>query len=274
MEFLEVAMTILHSASHVLRCFSDERPELTLTDIVALRGAPKSSTSRLLNAMRDAGFLEVSKVGRKYRPAPLLIHLAQINKVDMSLLARADAAVSELVEETGHTGYVSALDHQDVIGLTGHEGRQVLRVATVIGRRLQASASATGRALLSRMDDRAIQLLYAKGMDVPTERAPPTLEELMKRINQVRQSGYSEAYDETNHGVGALATVVVDPAKNLALSLCIAFPAATISQIERDHIITRMKEITSRLARQFNDHGQPLIDRMRPKKSPSGVQQI
>ena len=88
-------MTILHSASQVLRCFSDERPELTLTDIVALRGAPKSSTSRLLNAMRDAGFLEVAKVGRKYRPAPLMIHLAQINKVDMSLLARADAAVRD-----------------------------------------------------------------------------------------------------------------------------------------------------------------------------------
>ncbi len=267
-------MTILHSASQVLRCFSDERPELTLTDIVALRGAPKSSTSRLLNAMRDAGFLEVSKVGRKYRPAPLLIHLAQINKVDMSLLARADAAVSELVEETGHTGYVSALDHQDVIGLTGHEGRQVLRVATVIGRRLQASASATGRALLSRMDDRAIEALYHKGVEAPTERAPATLDELMTRINQVRQSGHSEAYDETNHGVGAIATVVVDPAKNLALSLCIAFPAATISQQEREHIIARMKEMTSRLQRQFNDHGQPLIDRARPKKSQSGVQPI
>ncbi|MFZ4786453.1 MAG: IclR family transcriptional regulator [Beijerinckiaceae bacterium] len=267
-------MTILHSASQVLRCFSDERPELTLTDIVALRGAPKSSTSRLLNAMRDAGFLEVAKVGRKYRPAPLMIHLAQINKVDMSLLARADAAVRELVEETGHTGYVSALDHQDVIGLSGHEGRQVLRVATAVGRRLQASASATGRALLSRMEDRAIQALYHKGLFAPSERAPATLEDLMNRINQVRQSGYSVAFDETNHGVGAVATVVVDPMKNLALSLCIVFPAATIAEQEREHIITRMKEMTAQLARQFNDHGQPLLDTVRRKKSQSGVLSI
>ncbi len=266
-------MTILHSASEVLRCFSDERPELTLTDIVALRGAPKSSTSRLLNAMRDAGFLDVSKVGRKYRPAPLLTHLAHINKVDVSLLARADAAVRELVEETGHTGYVSALDHKDVIALAGHEGRHILRVATAVGRRLHASASATGRALLSRMEDRTIHSLYEKGMEVPSDKAPRSVAELIERLNLVRQKGYSEAYDETNHGVGALATVVVDPVKNLALSLCIAFPAATITQQDKDHIIARMIGVTAKLARHFNDQGQPITDTTRTRKSPTGEQQ-
>lgn len=267
-------MTILHSASEVLRCFSDERPELTLTDIVALRGAPKSSTSRLLNAMRDAGLLEVSKVGRKYRPAPLLTHLAHINKVDISLQARADAAVRELVDETGHTGYVSALDHRDVIALAGYEGRHILRVVTAVGRRLNASASATGRALLSRMEDRAILSLYERGIEAPSDKAPNTVAELMERIRLVRQNGYSEAYDETNHGVGALATVVVDPAKNLALSLCIAFPAATISQAEKDHIIVRMREVTQRLARYFNDEGQPISDTTRTKKCQTGEQRI
>lgn len=263
-------MTILHSAAQVLRCFSDERPELTLTDIVALRGAPKSSTSRLLNAMRDAGFLEVSKVGRKYRPAPLLTHLAQLNKIDRTLLARTEAAMRELVEETGHTGYVSALDNKDVIALAGLEGRHVLRVATAVGRRLSASASATGRALLSRMDDHDIQTLYQQGMNPPSSKAPATLDILMERVNLVRQNGYSEAYDETNHGVGAVATAIVDPVKNLALSLCIAFPAATIAQPERDRIIARMIDITSRLQRQFNDQGQAVHGSPRSKKSNTG----
>ena len=263
-------MTILHTAALVLRCFSDERPELTLTDIVAMRGAPKSSTSRLLHAMREAGFLEVSKTGRKYRPAPLLTHLAQIGKIDRTLLAHSETAIRDLVEETGHTGYVSALDNTDVIALAGLEGRHVLRVATAVGRRLKAAASATGRALLSRMEDEDIRALYQKGVNPPSEKAPATLEDLMTRIQLVRQKGYSEAYDETNHGVGAIATVIVDPVKNLALSLCIAFPAATIARTERDLIIGRMLDVTARMAQQFNDHGQAVISHIRPKKSTSG----
>ena len=50
-------MTIIVAAAEVLKCFSADRQELNLTDIVAMRGAPKSSTSRLLRAMRDAVFL-------------------------------------------------------------------------------------------------------------------------------------------------------------------------------------------------------------------------
>ena len=59
-------MTIIVAAAEVLKCFSAERQELNLTDIVAMRGAPKSSTSRLLRAMRDAGFLENVGSSKRY----------------------------------------------------------------------------------------------------------------------------------------------------------------------------------------------------------------
>ena len=56
--FLELVMSVLNAAAEVLKCFGPDRLELTVTDVVALRSAPKSSTSRLLRAMRDAGLLE------------------------------------------------------------------------------------------------------------------------------------------------------------------------------------------------------------------------
>lgn len=259
-------MTILNSASDVLRCFSEEHTELTLTEIVALRGTPKSSTSRLLNLMREAGFLEISKVGRKYRVATLMLHLGQLYKERTTLFARADATIRDLVEETGHTGYVSALDRRDVVGLTGYEGRHVLRVAAVVGRRLPASASATGRALLSRMPEAELTKLYHDGVAQPTDKAPAHLDDLMNRIGLIRKTGFSEAYDETNHGVGAIATAVADPAKGLVLSLCIAFPAATISQQEREQIARRIKEETAKLAHEFGDDGQTAISSRQSKR--------
>jgi DNA-binding IclR family transcriptional regulator len=259
-------MSILNSAADVLRCFSEQQTELTLTEIVALRGTPKSSTSRLLNLMREAGFLEISKVGRKYRVATLMLHLSQLYRDKTTLLARAEAVIHDLVEETGHTGYISALDRRDVVGLTGYEGRHVLRVAAVVGRRLPASASATGRALLSRMPEAQVCALYQDGVIQPTDKAPAHLDEILSRIRLVRNNGFSEAYDETNHGVGAIATAVADPAKDLVLSLCIAFPAATISQQEREQITRRIKEETAKLAHEFGDDGQTAISARQSKR--------
>ncbi len=244
-------MTVLHAAADVLRCFADDRLELTLTEIVALRGTPKSTTSRLLNAMYAAGFLDLSKAGRRYRPSSLLVHLGQVLKERSSLLARADQVIRDLVEETGHTGYVSALDQKTVVALVGHEGRHVLRVANAIGRRLQATASATGRALLSQMSDAEIESLLADGIDQPTPAAPAHVHEVLARVQEVRRLGYAQADGETTHGVGAIATVVRDPFKDVTLSLCIAFPVATISSSERMALIERLQAETDRLSHEF-----------------------
>ena len=48
-------MTTLSSAADVLRCLSADRPHLTVTTTAELLGVPKSTASRLLRAMQEAG---------------------------------------------------------------------------------------------------------------------------------------------------------------------------------------------------------------------------
>ena len=61
-------MTTLSSAADILRCFSADRPHLTVTTAAELLGVPKSTASRLLRAMLEAGFLETVGASKKYRP--------------------------------------------------------------------------------------------------------------------------------------------------------------------------------------------------------------
>ncbi|WP_216073905.1 helix-turn-helix domain-containing protein, partial [Acinetobacter baumannii] len=66
-------MSILSSAADVLRCFSVTRHALTVPEVSSVLGLPKSNVSRLLRAMRDAGFLETGGETKRYRPG-LLLH--------------------------------------------------------------------------------------------------------------------------------------------------------------------------------------------------------
>ncbi len=185
-------MTIIVAAAEVLKCFSAERQELNLTDIVAMRGAPKSSTSRLLRAMRDAGFLENVGSSKRYRPSLLLFQLGQLYRSGSSLMARAEAVLSDLVEQVGHTGYISIREGGEVFGLRSFAGRHVLRVGTPVGRKLIAPATATGRSLLARLPDDTIRDMFAGGWPIPSATAPQNMDELLARIHEVRRTGLSE----------------------------------------------------------------------------------
>ena len=72
-------------------------------------------------------------------------------------------------------------------------------------------ASATGRSLLARLPDDTIRDMFAGGWPIPSATAPQNMDELIARIHDVRRTGLSESNDESNRGVGALATAVGDP---------------------------------------------------------------
>ncbi|MHB2168552.1 IclR family transcriptional regulator [Alsobacter sp. R-9] len=230
-------MTTLTSAATVLRCFGPERLELTLTDVVGILGWPKSTTSRLLRAMRDAGLLETVGDSKRYRPGILLFELGQSYRAGSTLVARAHEVVSGIVDRVGHTGYVSVRDGLDVMGLTYVAGRNVLRVGTPVGRRLPLPASATGRTLLARLSDDEIRGLFPGSLPRPSPRAPQTIDELIARVESVRRTGFAESDGEANPGVGAIASAVGDPATGEMVSLCITFPQSTVTPAERDLII-------------------------------------
>jgi DNA-binding IclR family transcriptional regulator len=124
-----------------------------------------------------------------------------------------------------------------VVGLTYHPGSHVLRVATPIGRRLSAFASATGRTLLARLNDDEVVRLYPTLPTPPSRNAPQTVEELLARLAQVRRQGFAESNDEANRGVAAIAVAVGDPETRETVSLCVTCPSATITPDEREAII-------------------------------------
>ncbi|WGF89114.1 IclR family transcriptional regulator [Marinivivus vitaminiproducens] len=246
-------MTTLDSAAAVLRCFAIDRPELTVTEAARLLGAPKSTTSRLLRAMRDAGLLELAPPGKRYRPGLLLFEAGRLYQAGSSLLAEADAAVGRLAAEVGHTGYVSVLDGVSVVGLKHHVGQGPLRVATPTGRRLEAQATATGRALLARLDDLDVRARFADGFAPASPTAPGDLDDLIGRLDVVRRQGFAQSFDEANHGVAAQAVAVGTRDAGEAVALCIAYPLATVDESLRGRIVHGLLAARADLARRFDD---------------------
>jgi DNA-binding IclR family transcriptional regulator len=241
-------MTTLSSAADVLRCLSADRPHLTVTIAAELLGVPKSTASRLLRAMQEAGFLETVGGSKKYRPGLLLYEAGRLYRDSSSLIQRAAAVVARISGATGHTGYVSKREGRDIVAVTDHPGTNALRVSSSIGRRLEAFASATGRTLLARMSDEDVRKLYSDPLTPPSPTAPQSIDELLARLAIVRRQGFAESHDESNRGVGAIAVAVGDPERGEVVSLCIVYPASMIAPPERQSIIDALRAGAAEIA--------------------------
>jgi DNA-binding IclR family transcriptional regulator len=192
-----------------------------------------SSLSRLLRRMRDVGLLGEVEQGRGYRLGAVLHELAVVVNPELSLRARASAAVRCLCDRLGYTGYVSELRGIDVVGVVHHLGHNPLQVGVALGGRLAADACATGRAMLALMSDDEVRALLGGEVSRATPQSPANFDELLQRLAVVRRQGWSESRDEAGKGVGALAVAVRDSDTAERLSLCMTYPLAVLEKGER-----------------------------------------
>lgn len=247
-------MSILIGAAEVLKTFSEDCTEVTVTDLVRRLGMPKSNASRLLRSMRDAGLLETVGDSKRFRPSLMLLNLGRSYRLSSTLIARADAVVQRVSRDCGHTGYVSKRDGGQIVGVTDHPGTNALRVVGTVGRLLPAFASATGRSLLARLDNAEVAKIYPKGLpEAPSARAPQSMTELYARLDQVRANGISISIDEASRGVLAIAVAVGDGQTGEEVSLCIVCPLTITDDDEQNTIARALMAGAAEIAALEND---------------------
>jgi DNA-binding IclR family transcriptional regulator len=242
----------LANCAAVLRHFSADRRQLSVTEAAAMLGMPKSSASRLLKAMKEAGLLRHVAGTPRYEIGNLLFEVARLHRSSSDLTEMADQELRVLTRETGHTGYVSILDRTDVMAIRVHRGSHALQVVTPIGQRAPAFATANGRALLARLTDAEVRALHRGGLNPPSANAPQSVKALLAALGEIRQSGHVTAIDEAVPGVGSIAVSVGDAERQEALGFCLSFPAG-VPLRERRRIRGLLVAAARRIAVQLDD---------------------
>lgn len=226
-------MASLTQVADVLRCIARSEGALTVTQVSDELGVHKSTLSRLLRAMRDAGFLDQAEGTRAYGPGALWHELAAATQGGESFGSRAAEVVRGLCDQLGHTGFVSVLSGTHMIGVVQHVGANLIRVGAPIGKPLEVDACATGRAMLADMDDAQVRALLRGKVSRASPVSPQSMDELLERLAQIRARGYAESNNEVGQGVGALAVGARDPRSGQHLALCVTFPSAVVTARER-----------------------------------------
>ncbi len=262
-------MSSLESAVAILRCFSSESPELAVTEVAARTDMPKSTVSRLLQAMAEQGLVEQDEVTHRYRVGLLPFRLGQLYYAHVQVAELVEAELERLVEETGFTGYMGVLHGDEIVILRKRHGRYPVQMVLAPGTRMAAATTAFGKALLARLPDQQLRELLPSVMIDGVSGARTPLAKLLRELGSVRQQRWAVG-DRTFPGMCAIGAAVGSADDQQCVGFSLSFPDNAVDLSGRSAIADRVVAVARRLAEATADPlwaGDPALPDPPPKEA-------
>lgn len=233
-------------AAHLLSLVVDSSSAMTFTDLSDLGGYPRSTTSRLLQALERHRLLERSPAGA-WVPGPLFAQYAARLTVDAELASHGAPFLQALGEATGETVNLAVGRGGSVVQIAQVESRFMLGSRDWVGVDVPQHCSSLGK------------VLYAYGaveppvgdLATPTEHSLPTADAVIAQWAQIRRRGYALTLDELEIGLTGIAAPVSVGGLVIA-ALGISGPSARLAA---DHartgriVITHANALSDKLSR-------------------------
>lgn len=181
----------LTNALRILKSFSIDHPEWTLSEISEAVGVSKSTACRLVQTLESEGFMFQIEPFNTYRLGASVLALSHTVAGQFAMFKDTAPYLKQLTELTGESSHIAVLDQAEVIYIQKEDGRHRIPLRSHIGRRNPAHCTASGQAILAYMEPAYVEKLYASGLASFTSRTIVSLEKLQHALAAVRQQGYS-----------------------------------------------------------------------------------
>lgn len=185
-----------------------------LADIASELSLPRSATHRLLNDLRETGYVRQEHERGIYSLSVKLASLALVHQISTGMTDLVLPLLDRLAEQSGELVMISIV-----------EGDRLMRVAKARGARrglqynpeevpeVYLGATSNGFAYLSTLDpDDALRLAARQGIQPGNgPNAPKSIAEIMVYVERARERGYSEINGVFEAGTSAVAAPIYRP---------------------------------------------------------------
>ncbi|CAN7700396.1 IclR family transcriptional regulator C-terminal domain-containing protein [Variovorax sp. OV084] len=220
-------MTSFARGLAVIRAFDESHSRLTVAQASERSGLPRSAARRCLYTLQCLGYVGVD--GSSFYLKPRIVTLGHTYLLAVPLTATAQPILDRLAREVQETCTLAVLDGEDIL-FVGHSSRvPMVSVNIAVGSRLPAYCTANGQVLLGTLPAAELDAYLT---DVRLVRLTPstltTRKQLLARIQQVREVGYSIVDQEFDEKVRSVAVAIRSGGKVVA-SMSVAVPSDRVS---------------------------------------------
>ncbi|MBQ0922937.1 MULTISPECIES: IclR family transcriptional regulator [Saccharopolyspora] len=232
----------------LLELMADAGGEVALSELAERSGLPLPTIHRIIRTLVNSGYAR-QQPSRRYALGPRLIRFGETASRALGSWARPYLA--ELTEVTGESANMAVLDGAQIVYVAQVPSPHSMRMFTEVGRRVDAHATAVGKAVMATMpSDEVTQLLSRTAMNPQTERTITEVEAMHEELDRIRKQGY--AIDDGEQEVGVRCYAVAVPGAPAGAGISISGPEGRMTRITTDEVIPLMQRLAKDLSTELS----------------------
>lgn len=173
----------------VLEAFSIEKPVLGVTEIAQGVGLHKSTVSRILSGLADAGYVQRDEATGRYRLGLGLLALSGPLLADLDVRRAALPYLEELTERTLETSALAVWNGQEAVVVEQVPSPHQVKHTASIGTRYNRFASSSVRVCLAALSEARSRELLASGTVLLGDEYGSDLKGAAGELARVREAG-------------------------------------------------------------------------------------
>jgi DNA-binding IclR family transcriptional regulator len=212
-------------AAKILESFSFENPSLTNSQISKILGLNKSTVTRLLFSLEEAGFLRKDQKTNEFSLTHKLFRIGSVYLNQIGIRTEAKPLLIELASQFKETVHLAILNDFEVFYIDKVESFKSVGMMSKIGNKSPAYCTGVGKVLLAHFDEKNLETYF---QSVKLRRYTPNTitdpEELKLHLRRIREQGY--AVDDSEHEIEIKCTAAPlrDSSGNVVAAISISGP--------------------------------------------------
>ena len=203
----------------------DKSGEMSVGDLSERLQMDKATVHRLLNTIKDAGYISQNPDNKKYSNSLKLLAMGNraLEKTGVRHIARP--FMEELSERTGETINLGLLVGNKIIYVDKIESSSTIKVGLGIGVSVPIYCSGLGKAILAfTPSDEREELINSIVLVKFTARSITNREHFLRELEKIRKNGYAVDDEEYVDGLMCFAAPIFDFHGNPIASISVSCP--------------------------------------------------
>jgi IclR family pca regulon transcriptional regulator len=233
----------------VIRTFSADHPDLTLSEIARHTGMTRATARRFVLTLADLGYLGV--LDRKFYLRPTVLELGHTYLSALSVPQAATPHLTHLSERLHETTSLAVLEGDDIVYLARIGPRRVISSGLTVGTRLPAYLTSHGRMQLACLPDEQLDEYLARARLEPRTRQTVTDPQVLRRrLLQARGQGWCLVDQELEEGVTSIAVPVRNGTGRVVASVNVGTHARRLrAPVLREVALAPLQETAAQIER-------------------------
>lgn len=225
-------MTSLARGLIVIQAFTQQSPQMTISQISIKTGLSRAAVRRCLYTLTKLGFAGAED-GSRYSLRPRMLTLSHTYTASNTLSSAAQPILERMSAALRESFSVATLDGEDIVYIARTTVSRVMAVDLHIGSRLPAYCTSMGRVLLAWLPSDQLEHYLAKVVLTPhTTRTVNSIEKLRMLLRNIRRNGYAVCDQEYEVGLRSLAVPVYSTSGRVVATINLSGSAPRMSVLD------------------------------------------